>query len=325
MKAILFESPCEAEKLYIGEAPPPELKEKEILVKVKAFAVNRADTLQRIGKYPAPTGASQILGLEFAGIVENPGQSKLWKKGDKVFGLVSGGAYAEYVAIHEEMAVVLPKNLSFVEAAAIPEVFLTAWQALCWLAVVRENETAIIHTGGSGVGTAAIQICKELNVLPIITASKEKHDTCESLGAKLCIDYKTQSFSEEVKRFTSGKGVNTIIDFLGASYFEDNISSLSIEGRLVILAFMGGAKVNNVNLANLLFKRISIHVSSLRSRSLDYQIKLNKDFFSWGLSRFKSTQLLPVVYEVLDWKNTGKAHKIMEENANTGKIVLEVS
>lgn len=326
MKAILFDEPGEAEKLYIGEYPKSEVGEEEILVEVKATALNRADILQRMGKYPPPQGASPVLGLEISGIVVEKGSKVFkWKIGDKVFGLIPGGGYAQFAVIHEDMAVRIPDNLSFEQAAAIPEVFLTAYQSIVWLAELKAGEYILIHAGASGVGTAAIQIARELGAKIIITASAEKHFICRELGAEILIDYKNQNFKDVVLKATNNYGADVIIDFIGAKYFKDNIDSLTRDGRLILLATLSGGKVEDFDVGQILVKRLKIIGSTLRSRSLEYQIKLTKDFINFAYDKISSGRIKPVIDKIFDWKDVVKAHKRMEENKNIGKIVLRIS
>lgn len=325
MKAILFDEPCTADKLYIGEFAKPAVGEEEILVEVKATALNRADILQRLGKYPPPQGASPVLGLEIAGIVSEVGAKVFkWKIGDKVFGLIPGGGYAQYAVIHEEMALRIPDNLTFEQAAAIPEAFLTAYQAIVWLAELKPAEYILIHAGASGVGTAAIQIAREIGSKIIVTASAEKHFICKELGAEVLIDYKSQSFKEVVMKATNNYGADVIIDFIGANYFNDNIESLTRDGRLILLATLSGGKVNEFDVRQILTKRLKIIGSTLRSRSLDYQIKLIKDFKEFAYDKIASGRIKPVIDKVYDWTDVAEAHKRMEENKNIGKIVLSI-
>lgn len=326
MKAILFDEPGEAEKLYIGEYPKPEVGEEEILVEVKATALNRADILQRMGKYPPPQGASPVLGLEISGVVVEKGSKVFkWKIGDKVFGLIPGGGYAQFALIHEDMAIRIPDNLSFEQAAAIPEVFLTAYQSIVWLAGLKAGEYILIHAGASGVGTAAIQIAREFGAKIIITASAEKHFICRELGAEILIDYKTQNFKDMVLKATNNYGADVIIDFIGAKYFKDNIDSLTRDGRLILLATLSGGKVEDFDVRQILVKRLKIIGSTLRSRTLSYQIKLTKDFKEFAYDKISSGRIKPVIDKIFDWKDVVKAHKRMEENKNIGKIVLRIS
>ena len=326
MRAIIFDDPGEPEVLKLGEFEKPIVKENEILVQVKATALNRADTLQRKGMYPPPEGASPILGLEIAGTVTEIGNKvSKWQKGDKVFGLVPGGGYAEYATIHEDMAMEIPDNYSLEQAAAIPEVFLTAYQALVWHGRLQKGETVLVHAGASGVGTAAIQMAKEMGASVFVTASKAKHQICLDLGAEKAIDYKSEDFSEKVLEFTNGRGTDLIIDFVAGPYLNQNIKSLAVDGRLVNLATLGGGKVDDFDMRSILYKRLNIIGSTLRSRSLDYQIMLTKEFAGYALGKFTTGKIKPVIDSVFDWSDASKAHFYMEGNKNKGKIVLSVT
>lgn len=325
MKAIIVKSPGSADQLIPGEWEKPVCGENEILVKVKAFGLNRADILQREGKYPPPAGKSQLLGLEMSGIVEEVGSRVFkWKKGDKVFGLLPGGGYAEHAVIHEDMAMEIPSKLTFEMAAAIPEVFLTAFQALVWLAKLKPAEVILIHAGASGVGTAAIQLAREIGAKIIITSSKEKHRICKELGADLTIDYKTQNFKEEVLKFTNNYGADVIIDFIGGSYFKHNIESLTRDGRLILLATLSGGMAEDIDIRQVLVKRLKIIGSTLRSRSQDYQIKLTKEFKDFAYDKIRKGTIKPVIDKVYNWQDVSEAHRRMEENKNTGKIILTI-
>ncbi len=326
MKAILYTDGCSADELIFGEVETPSPSSKQILVKVKAAGVNRADIMQREGHYPPPEGASTILGLEAAGVIEQAGSEvKRWKKGDKVFGLMPGGGCAEYAILEEEMAMPLTDNLSMTDAAAIPEVFLTAYQALIYYGKIKSGETALIHAGASGVGTAAIQIAKEMNAHIIITASKEKHEACFKFGVEKAIDYKHEDFYEEVIKYTSGSGVDVIVDFIGGPYLQKNINCLRTDGRLIMLSLLGGSKVSELDIRKMIGKRLSVIGSALRSRSLEYRINLVKEFSSFALEKFRSGKLLPVIDKVYNWQDAAEAHKRIEANKNIGKIVLEVN
>ncbi|MEO0896535.1 MAG: NAD(P)H-quinone oxidoreductase [Bacteroidota bacterium] len=326
MKAVVFDQPGDPEVLRIGDWEKPEPKEGEVLVKVGATAINRADTLQRIGRYPVPKGASPILGLEMSGTVVETGKwANRWKVGDRVCGLLSGGGHAEYAVIHEDMCMAIPKDMGFESAAAIPEVFLTAYQSLFWLAEIKAGENVLIHAGASGVGTAAIQLAKAAGAQIMITASSPKHEICRKLGAELCIDYRTQDFHLEVMQQSQKRGADVILDFIAGPYFQRNLDSLALDGRMVMLALLGGVKPEHINLAPILRKRLKIMGSTLRNRSLDYKIRLTRDFEAFAWNRFQSGHLKPVIHKVMDWTEIVEAHKLMEANVNAGKIVLKVS
>src|SRR5574338_76657 len=326
MKAVIVSKPGGAEQLKLGETAVPIPKENEILVKVHDAALNRADILQREGKYPPPAGASKLPGLEIAGEVYSIGTSvKKWKTGDKVFGLLPGGGYAEFAVINEQMANKIPANLSYEEAASIPEVFLTAYQALAWLARLEKGERILIHAGASGVGLAAIQIAGIIGAEIFITASAAKHEICRKMGAQHTIDYKTEDFAVRIKELTDSKGVDVIIDFIAGPYFSRNLDSLARDGRLVLLATLGGGKTTDADIRQILTKRLTIIGSTLRSRTIDYQIKLNEDFMNFAHDKFQNGLLKPVIDRIFDWKDAADAHRVMEANTNMGKLVLKIS
>jgi len=325
MKVIQIQNPGKNSSLVIDEAPTPDPGPNEILVKIKATALNRADLLQRSGNYPPPKGASDILGLEMAGIVEKTGSKvSRWQEGDHVMGLLAGGGYAEYCTIHEDMAMSMPENLSFEEAAAIPETFLTAFQALIWLGRLTQQETVMIHAAGSGVGTSAIQLAHQLRDAQIIATAGKQHklESAQELGAEFTYNYKTQNFADEIVGDIGEDSVDLIVDFIGAPYWEKNIRVLTMDGRVVYLSFLGGHRLEKMSLAPILKKRLSIMGSTLRSRALDYKIKLTKDFASQALPLFKSGKLSPAIDSIFDWSEAEQAHQRMANDKNTGKIVL---
>ena len=325
MKAILVKSPGDASQLYLGDANTPTIRPDQLLIKVKACGVNRADILQRQGKYPPPKGESEIIGLEVAGVVEEVGSAcTRFQKDDKVFALLAGGGYAEYVVVDERLVMPIPPGLDFEQAAGVAEVFLTAHQVLFFVAALKPGDSALIHAGASGVGTAAIQLCKAVGAKAIVTAgSPEKIEFCRQLGASYGINYKSEpDFSSKVLEYTGGSGVNVIIDPIGASYFEPNLSAIAMDGRWVLLAAMGGAKVPNANLAKILIKRVTLSGSTLRARDLAYKAALVEDFTKRFLTQFETGELKPVIDRIFDWKDAPKAHGYMEQNQNKGKIIL---
>jgi tumor protein p53-inducible protein 3 len=211
------------------------------------------------------------------------------------------------------------------EAAAIPEVFLTAFQALRWLGKLKSGEQVLIHAGASGVGTAAIQLAREMGAHVMVTASAGKHQLCLDLGAHTAIDYKTEAFDKKVQEITSGKGVDVIIDFIAADYFTKNIDSLATDGRLILLATLSGGKVTEFDLRKILSKRLQIIGSTLRSRSPEYQMALTREMADFALPHFRRRTIKPVIDRVLPWTQVQEAHRLMESNANSGKIVLRVT
>lgn len=326
MQAVLLKGFGGIENFYIGETPTPQPKEDEVLIRVHATALNRADLLQRRGFYPPPAGETEILGLEAAGEVAQVGSKVTrWKEGDKVFALLPGGGYAQYVTVPGDMCMPVPPELSYEEAASIPEVFLTAFSNLFWLGNLTAGKKVLIHAGASGVGTAAIQLVRDFGGTSFVTAStQEKIDRCRNLGADAGWNYRKGSFLPFVKEQTQGQGVDIILDFIGAPYFADNIQALALDGRLIIVGTMGGTEVGNVNLGYLLAKRLQVIGTALRSRSLSEKIRLTAEFTDDVLPRFREKSLKPIVDSVWNWKEAGPAQEYMENNQNIGKIVLQV-
>lgn len=313
------------EQLFMGPWPTPAPAEKEILVRVEATALNRADILQREGKYPPPPGESPIPGLEMAGTVVETGKGvSKWRPGARVCGLLGGGGYAEYAVIHEDMALPFPGGLDAVQAAAIPEAFLTAFQSLHRLARLQPGELVLIHAGASGVGTAAIQLARAMGARAVATASAAKQAACLALGAEKVVDYRHEDFESALMDHTNGEGVDVIVDCIGAPYFQPNLNLLRTDGRLVLLAMMGGAKVDQFNLLPLLRKRLQITGSTLRNRSLEYKIALSRELFRFAWPLFETGSLKPVADSVFDWRDAADAHRYLEANRNVGKVVLRV-
>jgi putative PIG3 family NAD(P)H quinone oxidoreductase len=327
MKAVLMSGLGGIEFLHIGEHPDPGMKEDELLVRVKATALNRADLLQRRGKHPPPEGVPDILGLEMAGEVVAVGAAcEGWAPGDRVCALLPGAGYAEFVAIPAGLAMRIPGNLSFEEAAAIPEVFLTAYQNLFNVARLAPGEKVLIHAGGSGVGTAAIQLVREAGGTSFVTAgSREKIDRCLALGARAGWNYKEGAFAPWVARMTEDKGVDIVLDFVGAPYFEQNLQALAVDGRMVVIGTLGGAEVEKFSLRTLMSKRLQITGAGLRSMDTARKILLARKFSDFALPRFADGRLVSIVDSVFDWHKVGDAHRRMESNANVGKIVLRVT
>lgn len=324
MQAVLVED--QTQRLYIGEAETPRPAASEMLVKVKATAINRADLLQKKGGYPPPKGASSILGLEAAGVVEQTGEAVTdCKPGDRVFALLPGGGYAQYVTIPAGMAMRVPEAFSYEQAAAIPEVFLTAYLNLFQLGGFEAGKTALIHAGASGVGTAAIQLVREAGGTSIISAgSEEKRSFCRELGASTALDYKVGPFAPKVAEITHDRGVDVILDFIGAPYWQQNLQSLAMDGRLVIIGTMGGTKVDGLNLGQLLSRRLQVIGTALRSKSPEEKVSLTRQFAEFALPLFTKGHMKPIIDSVWDWNKANEAQQHMERNQNTGKIVLKI-
>ncbi|XP_052010141.1 quinone oxidoreductase PIG3 [Xyrauchen texanus] len=315
--------------LFLKHVPRPELRDAQLLIKVTATALNRADLLQKRGLYQPAHGESQILGLEASGVIDaiGPGVKGNWKLGSEVMALLSGGGYAEYVAVPEELVMPVPSHLTLYQAAAIPETWLTAYQLLHFIAKVKPNETVLIHAGASGVGTAAIQLVRLGRAVPIVTAgSPEKLQFTEQLGAALGINYKEDNFSEKVLQFTEGRGADIILDCIGGSSWEKNVSSLALDGRWVLYGALGGKTVDGDLLGKLLRKRGHLLCTLLRSRSLQYKAELVRSFTEQVLPLFKSTDspLCPVIDSTFNMEDIEKAHRHMEENQNIGKIIIKI-
>jgi len=327
VKAVLMSGLGGVEFLHIAHHPDPVMKDDELLVRIRATALNRADLLQRRGKHPPPKGVPDILGLEMAGEVVAAGRAAgEWEAGERVCALLPGGGYAELVAVPAGLAMRIPESLSFEQAAAIPEVFLTAYQNLFEVARLVQGETVLVHAGGSGVGTAAVQLIREAGAESLVTAgTAEKIARCLSLGVRAGWNYKNGPFLPWVTEQTSGKGVDVVLDFVGAPYFEQNLQCLSADGRMVVVGTLGGAEVEKFSLRTLMTKRLQVTGAGLRSMDTPRKIALTRKFAGFALPRFADGRLVPVVDTVLDWKDVGKAHQRMEANVNVGKIVLRVT
>ncbi|CDH53247.1 quinone oxidoreductase [Lichtheimia corymbifera JMRC:FSU:9682] len=331
MRAVLVKQPGDAQQLYIGEYPTPTPNDTQLLVKVKCFCLNRMDIVQRQGNYPPPPGASPILGVEVSGIVESVGKNVTkFKPGDAVFGLMGGGGYAEYAVLDEALALHKPDAITFEQAAAIPETWFTAYQALFFVAGLEKGQDILIHAGASGVGIAAIQLAKNAGAKRIfITAgSDEKVAFCENLGATKGINYKKQDWAEEVAKETSNRGVDVIIDFVGKDYFEKNIATLAVDGRMVLLAFLSGPVIEKVNIGPMLRKRLRVEGSALRSRSLEYQSRLRDALAQHVIDEHfakSSNDYKLFIEKEFDWKDIIDAHLLMESNKTMGKIVVKVT
>ncbi|MFN8451568.1 MAG: NAD(P)H-quinone oxidoreductase [Anaerolineae bacterium] len=321
MKAILYHEP--GDPLYVGDAPDPQPCDGELLVRVRAAGVNRADLLQRRGGYTPPPGASAILGLEIAGEVVNPlGE---FRAGDRVMAVVTGGGYAEYATVPLGVAIRIPEKLSYEEAAAIPEAFLTAHLNLFTLGRLGSNESVLIHAGGSGVGSAAIQLAKSSGAYVFTTAgSADKLARCQALGADVGINYKTESFVERVQAETDERGVDVILDFVGAPYWNDNLAALALGGRLMLIGFLGGAS-GDLSLGAIMGKSLTITSTTLRRTPLPQKITLTQAFVSKGLPLIESGRIAPVLDRVFPLEQANEAHRYMQNNSNFGKIVLTIA
>jgi putative PIG3 family NAD(P)H quinone oxidoreductase len=328
MKAVLLSGFGGLDVLRIGEAPRPVPAEGQVLVKVAATSVNRPDLVQRDGKYPPPPGDSEILGLEVAGTVEalGPGVAG-WKAGDRVLSLVGGGAYAEHAVAHASHLMPIPPSMSFEEAACVCESYITAFLNVFLIGGLKDGNTAILHGGGGGVNTAAIQLCKALSPRTklIVTASPHKLERVKQLGADLVIDYTaTPDFSEAVKEFTGKKGVDVILDHVGARYLAPNMNALGYAGRLVVIGVTSGIKAE-LNLALMMVKRQQIIGSVLRSRPVKDKAEIVAEFARTALPRFADRTIVPIIEKVFPLDEVVEAHRMMEEDRHFGKIVMKIA
>jgi putative PIG3 family NAD(P)H quinone oxidoreductase len=325
MQAITVSAPGRPEVLCLTTVLDPTPTAEQILVRVRATALNRADVMQRMGQYPPPPGESDILGLELAGEVEAVGvAAKDLAPGDRVFGLVGSGGYAEKAVIDARMAMPIPAGWSFAQAAAVPEVFFTAQETLFTLGGLKEGETVLIHAAASGVGTAGIQMARETGARVLVTAgSADKIQRCVELGATAGCNYKERDFAEWVKEVTNGQGVDVIEDFIGAAYWEQNLRSLKTGGRLVLVGLMGGVKIE-ANLGLLMTKRLQVFGSVLRSRPLADKIAITQRFRTKWLPLLAAGRIKPIIDRVFPLAQVADAHRYMEENRNFGKIILSV-
>ena len=324
MRAAIVSEPGGPEVFRIQDIEEPTYGPEEVLVDVKATALNRADLLQRRGRYPGPPGTRDDLpGLEMAGVVAAAGERVVGVNVvDRVFALLNGGGYGERVVTHHRMTARIPDNLSFTDAASVPEVFLTAYDALFNHCNLVMGESVLIHAAGSGVGTAAIQLARHVGATTYGTVgSAEKVAKAADLGLDVGINYNDQDFAEVVRDRSGGRGVDVILDVIGAPYWDRNIASLAVKGRMVIVGTMGGA-THEVNIGALMPKRLRVNGTVLRARSIEEKIALNQQFVRHVLPLLADGRIRPVVDSVFPLEDVSEAHRYMESNANFGKIVL---
>jgi NADPH2:quinone reductase len=325
VRAAVITAPGGPEVFAIQELPDPTPGPEEALVAVRATALNRADLLQRRGRYPGPPGTRDDLpGLEMAGEVVAVGERvTACKPGDRVMALLAGGGYGSRVAVHERLLMPMPANLEFAQAAAIPEVFLTAFDALFGQCELEPGESVLVHAAGSGVGTAAVQLASAAGCRVFGTAgSADKLERAAGLGLDVGINYKDEDFAAVIAERTERRGVDVILDVIGAPYWNQNITSLALRGRMVVVGTLGGSKIE-VELGALMGKRARVHGTLLRSRQLEEKATLAQAFARRWLPLFASGRLVPVVDRVYPLAEVSDAHRYMETNANFGKIVLE--
>ena len=326
MRAVVLRSHGGPEVLEIQDVEAPVPGNDDISVDVVATALNRADLLQRMGLYPNPFPDDvEIPGLEFSGTVRSVGAHvRRWKVGDPVMGIVSGGGYAQQLVLPERQAMRIPTGISVADAAAIPEVFITAWDALVVQGVLTSGRWALVHAGGSGVGTAAIQICKAIGARIAVTCSAGKVAACRALGADVVVDYGSQDFVAEVASATAGVGVDVVLDVIGGDYLERNIAALATKGRIIQVGVMAGKPVL-FNVGALLGKRAAIIGTVLRARPVEEKISTSQRFASEVLPLFDAGVLQPVIDRRYQLDDIAAAHEYMASNGNTGKIVIDIA
>lgn len=325
MRAVEISAPGGPDVLVPAERPVPVPKPHEILVKVAAAGVNRPDVLQRLGKYNVPADASDLPGLEIAGVVAACGASvTMWKPGDQVCALVHGGGYAEYCVTPEVQALPVPRGLSMVEAAALPETFFTVWSNVYDRAHLAPGETLLVQGGSSGIGTTAIQMAAAMGNRVFATAgSEEKCAACVKLGAEKAINYRTQDFVAEVKAATGGKGVDVILDMVGGDYVPRELKCLADEGRLAFIAVLGGWKTE-LDISAVMGKRLTLTGSTLRPRTVAFKGAIAKNLREKIWPLIEAGRIKPVIYKTFPLAEAREAHRLMETSQHIGKLVLSV-
>jgi NADPH2:quinone reductase len=314
------------EVLQPCERPLPELKAGEVLIRVIAAGVNRPDVFQRIGQYPVPPGASDLPGLEVAGeIVDGDLGTSGFRKGDLVCALVQGGGYAEYCAAPLEQCLPVPKGLSLLEAASLPETFFTVWSNVFQRAALQPGESLLVQGGSSGIGVTAIQLAAALGHRVFATAgSEDKCRACERLGAERAINYKTEDFAAVVKELTGGKGVDVVLDMVGGDYLKREISCLADDGRLVLIALLGGARTE-IDLGQVLRRRLTVTGSTLRPRPVAFKARIARELRERVWPLIEAGKIRPVIHRTFPLDQAAQAHTLMESSAHVGKIMLEVA
>lgn len=326
MKAWTIKEPGGIEQLAIVDRPIPEPTADEILVKVEAAGINRLDINTRENQ--DHTEPYPILGVEISGIVEEPSPKyPELEKGTRVAGLVNQGGYAEYVTMPANRAIVLPDSMSFVEGAAFPENFLTAYQTMYWIGELKSGETLLVHAAGSGVGTSAIQLAsRKIGDAKVIATAGSEHklEMAKALGAHTTINYKKEDFSEKVLEATDGKGADVILDFIGTPYWDKNLKSIANDGRWILIGTLGGEIIENLSLRDLMQKRISLKGTLLTPRSDEYKAELTQEFAKRIIPFFEEDIIQPIIHSVLSFEDLPEAHRQMEASENTGKIIITV-
>ncbi len=326
MKAVVISRAGGPEVLELQDVPTPEPDAGEILVRVRAAGINRADVLQRMGQYPAPAGApAQIPGLEYAGEVAALGMgTEAWKVGDRVMGLVPGGAYAEFLTTHQAVALRMPPSWTFEQGAAVPEVFITAYDALIRQMMLQAGERVLIHAVGSGVGTAAVQIAKAFHARTFGTSrSAAKLERARALGLEVGIDTSREDFVEVVRRHTGGTGVDVVLDLVGGPALDGNVHAMARGGRMIVVGLSGGRSAP-LDLGAVLSKRLTIVGTVLRARTFEEKVAVTGAFARGVLPLLEAGMIAPVIEKAYPLREAAAAHKHLESNGVFGKLVLTV-
>ena len=324
MNVIEISHPGNHDVLRLTQRPIPRPEPHEVLIEVAAAGVNRPDIMQRKGLYPPPPGASDIPGLEVAGIIIETGKAVTrWKNGDQVCALLSGGGYAQYCVAAATLCLPIPSGLDLMQAAALPETHFTVWENVFRRGKLRNREKFLVHGGAGGIGTTAIQLAAALCNVQIFTTcgSERKCRLCRSLGAHITINYQNQNFAETISQRTHGRGVDLILDIIGAPYLQANIQSLAVEGRLVIIAVQEGHR-SEINLLPIFLKRLTLTGSTLRSRPTEEKALIAQELEEHVWPLFESGQIRPIIYATLPLSQASEAHRIMEQQEHFGKILL---
>ena len=326
MRAVAISQPGPADVLQIAERPTPQYKAGELLIKVHAAGINRPDVLQRLGKYAPPAGASDLPGLEVAGeVVDGDFSNTEFKKGDLVCALVQGGGYAEYCAAPAGQCLPLPKGLTALEGASLPENFFTVWSNVFDRCALADGETLLVQGGTSGIGVTAIQLAAALGHRVFATAgSDEKARACEALGAERGINYRTEDFVAVVKELTDGKGVDVILDMVGGDYLPREIDCLADDGRIGLIAVQGGSKAT-LDLGQVLRRRLSVSGSTLRPRPVAFKAAIAQHLRTTVWPLIEAGKIKPVIYQTFPLEKANEAHALMEASTHVGKIMLQVA
>ena len=324
MQQVIITEPGGVDKLAYETVTIPEAKADEVLVKVHAFGINRPDILQRQGLYPMPPGVTQVPGLEVAGeVVAIGAEVTQFKLGDKVCGLTNGGGYAEYCVVPQSQTLHIPENVSFVEAAAIPETFFTVWANVFQMGKAKAGEVVLIHGGTSGIGTTALMLCKALDIKTFATVgSDEKVQAIANLTD--AINYKTQDFEHVINEKTDNAGVDVILDMVGAPYLEKNLNLLRRDGRLVYIAFLGGAKAKEVKLGQIMMKRLTITGSTMRARNTAEKAEIAQGLQDHVAPLWAKGDCLPMIYQTFEFDQIQAAHACMDTGEHVGKVVVKI-